>query len=246
MTTVAVLADPPLEGAVLPEITGGLLDESEATELYTAMLSDVCRAIESSGADLLVNYRPADHFDATVDPEGELRAVLDEELDAPADARYEVQVGSTFAGRVGNTVTHLLDQESVATVAAVTPTAALLARQQIDSAAMKLRSSDVVLGPTLDGRVYYAGFGEAIDFEDAYATPAVETITDRATDAGLNVDFLPTNPVMETASDLTTSIPVVRARRRAGRVVPPRTTTCIEKFGLRVRETDGGPELVRE
>ena len=246
MTTVAVLADPPIAGAVLPALPSDLLTEAEAVELYEAMLTDVCRAIESSGAELLVNYRSPEQVPGDVDPEGSIRAVLDDELDAPAEARYEVQVGSTFAARVGNTITHLLDSEGVATAAAVEPTAALLARQQIDSAAMKLRSNDVVLGPTLDGRVYYAGFGDPIDFEDAYATPAVETLAERASESDLRVDFLPTNPVVETRSDLRTAVPVLRSRRRAGRVVPPRTTTRIERFGLRVRETDAGPALVRE
>jgi glycosyltransferase A (GT-A) superfamily protein (DUF2064 family) len=246
MTTVAVLADPPAEGAVLEDLAGGLLSDREAADLYGAMLADVCRAVESSGADLLVNYRPADQVPGVDDPEAAIRETLDAELESPADARYEVQVGSTFAGRVGNTVTHLLERESVATAAAVEPTAALLARQQIDSAAMKLRSSDVVLGPTIDGRVYFAGFGDPVDFDDAYATPSVQTLTERARDAGLGVDFLPTNPVVETRADLRTAVPILRARRQAGRVVPPRTTTLVQQYGLQVRDEGAGPELVRE
>ena len=246
MTTVAVFADPPTGGAVLPALADGLLDETEATALYTAMLTDVCRAVEASGAELLVNYRPADQVPGDLDPESVLRETLGPELDAPDDVRFEVQVGTTFAGRVGNTVTHLLEEESVATVAAVEPTAALLARQQIDSAAMKLRSSDVVLGPTTGGRVYYAGFGAPIDFEGAYATPTVETITERAGDAGLAVDFLPTNPVVETPADLATAVPVLRSRRAAERVVPPRTAAVTAELGLRVRDGDSGPEVVRE
>ncbi|MDS0276293.1 hypothetical protein NDI85_00555 [Halomicroarcula sp. S1AR25-4] len=246
MTTVAVLADPPVEGFVLPELAAGPLDESEATALYTAMLGDVCRAVEASGAELLVNYRPGEQVPDGVDSEAAVREPLDDALQNPGEARYEVQVGSTFAGRIGNTVTHLLDREGVATVAAVKPTAALLARQQIDSAAMKLRSSDVVLGPSTDGRVYYAGFADPIDFEDAYTTPAVETLVDRAADADHGVDFLPTNPVVETPADLRTIVPLLRARVRTGRVVPPRTTTVLDELGLRVRDADGDPTLVRE
>lgn len=245
MTTVAVLADPPVEGSVLPKLTGDLLEASEAVELYEAMLTDVCRAVESSGADLLVNYRSTDEVASERDSEQAIRTVLDDKLDAADAARYEVQVGSTFAGRVGNTITHLLDREGVATAAAVEPTAALLSRQLIDSAAMKLRSSDVVLGPTIDGRVYYAGFGAPIDFEDTYATPSIETLAERSIANDLRVDFLPTAPVVETVEDLRTAVPLLRARRVTGRVVPPRTTTLIERFGLQVRETTDGPTLVR-
>jgi len=243
MTTVAVLADPPLEGFVLPELAGELLDESEAAALYTAMLTDVCRAVEASGAELLVNYRPADQVPDSVDPEAAVREPLDAALETADDARYEVQVGSSLSARVGNTVTHLLEREGVKTAAAVEPTAGLLTRQLIDSAAMKLRSSGAVLGPATTGRVYYAGFAEPVDFEDAYATPAVQTLTDRAMDADLGVDFLPTTPVVETPSDLRTVVPLLRARHRAERVVPPRTTTLINEFGLSVTESG---ELVRE
>ncbi|WP_276272128.1 hypothetical protein [Haloarcula litorea] len=246
MTTVAVLADPPVEGAVASGLRGDVLDEAEATALYTAMLCDVCRAVEASGADLLVNYRPPEQVPDGVDPETALREPLSEALHDPDDARYEVQVGSTHAARVGNTVTHLLEREGVQTAAAVTPASGLLARQQIDSAAMKLRSSEVVLGPAGDGRVYYAGFAEPIHFEDAYAPPTVETLTERATDADLAVDFLPSVPVVETTADLRTVVPLLRARHRADRVVPPRTTTLVEELGLRVRGTDDGLELLRE
>ena len=246
MTTVAVLADPPVDGFVLPELADGPLDGAEATALYTAMLTDVCRAVEASGAELLVNYRPADDVPDGVDPEAAVREPLAEALDAPDAARYEVQVGSSHAARVGNTVTHLLEREGVKTAAAVEPTAPLLTRQLVDSAAMKLRSSAVVLGPATDGRVYYAGFAEPVDFEDGYATPAVETLTDRGREAGHNVDFLPTTPTVETPSDLRTVVPLLRSRHRGERVVPLRTTTLVEEFGLRVRSGEGGPELIRE
>jgi hypothetical protein len=243
MTTVAVLADPPVEGFVLPELADGPLDEPEATALYAAMLTDVCRAVEASGAELLVNYRPTEQVPDGVDPEAAIREPLSEALDAPSDARYEVQVGSSLSARVGNTVTHLLEREGVKTAAAVEPTAGLLTRQLVDSAAMKLRSSGVVLGPATEGRVYYAGFAEPVDFEDAYAAPTVQTLTDRAMDADRGVDFLPSTPVLETPADLRTVVPLLRARHRAERVVPPRTTTLINEFGLRVTPEN---ELVRE
>ena len=243
MTTVAVLAEPPVEGHVLPALTGGPLDESDATALYTAMLADVCRAVEASGAELLVNYRPAEQVPDGVDPESAVRGPLEAALERPGEARYEVQVGSSLSARVGNTVTHLLEREAVNTAAAVEPTSALLTRQLIDSAAMKLRSAGVVLGPATDGRVYYAGFAAPIDFEAAYETPAVQSLTDRAMDADLGADFLSTTPAVETPADLRTVVPLLRARHRAERVVPPRTTTLVEELGLRVT-ADG--ELVRE
>jgi len=246
MTTIAVLADPPRDGVVLPKLIGeSLLTPAEATELYAALLADVCGAVDSSGADLLVNYRPEEQLpDGDTDSEAAVRAAVSDVIDTDS-TRFEVQVGSTFAGRVGNTITHLLDREGVRTAAAVTPSAALLGRRHIDSAAMKLRSNDVVLGPSTDGRVTYAGFAEAIDFENADATPQVETLVERANDAGLSVDFLPTVPVLETPADLPTVVPQLRARQAAGRLVPSRTTAVIETLGLSVVEENGETTVER-
>lgn len=232
MTTVAVLADPPREGVVLRELVDDdVLTESQAASLYAAMIGDVCEAIQTSGAELLVNYRPADQLsDGVGDPEDALRSLVDDSLDDASEIRYEVQVGSTFAARAGNTVTHLLEREGVQTAAVVTPAAAFLARRHVDSAAMKLRRSEVVLGPSTDGRVYYAGFAEPVDFTDAYESPAIETLAGRASDAGLDADFLPILPSLETSHDLRTVLPLLRARSIAGRQVPSRTAAVLSEL----------------
>lgn len=246
MTTIAVMAEPPQSGAVLTDLVDdGRLTVEEATELYTAMLADVCEAIDGSGAELLVNYQASEHVpDDDVDTEAEVRSALEGVLDTDA-VRFEVQVGSTHSARVGNTVTHLLEREGVKTAAVVQPTAALLGRQHVDSAAMKLRTSEVVLGPSTAGRVSYAGFAEPIDFEDAFAAPAVETLAQRATDAGLAVDFLPTIPVLEDERDLQTVVPQLRARETAGRLVPSRTAATLADLGFEVIEEGGTATVVR-
>lgn len=238
MTTVAVLADPPMEGAVLQGLVDDqVVTETQAVSLYRAMVGDVCEAVQTSGAELLVNYRPADQVPVDVeDPESALQSIVEDALADTDDVRYEVQVGSTFAARVGNTVTHLLEREEVQTAAAVTPSAAFLGRQHVDSAAMKLRRSEVVLGPTTDGRVYYAGFADPIDFTDAYDAPAIESLVDRAGEADLDTDFLPMLPTIDTADDLQTVIPLLRARAAAGSRVPPRTASVIAELDL--TETD--------
>ena len=249
MTTVAVLCDPPRSDLVLPEIVETTpLSAEEAADLYAAMLEDVCLAVETSGGDLLVNYRPDEALPdrgAEGSAEAELRSVVRGALDDPDEARFEVQVGETFAGRAGNTATHLLDREGIATVAIVEPTAAFLARSHIDSAAMKLRSSDVVLGPSTRGRAYYAGFGEPIDFADAYAAPAVGTLTDRGLDAGHDVDYMPMLPVVETGEDLADALSLIRARRRAGRIVPRRTAAMLDDVGVDVAADGDDLTLVR-
>ena len=244
MTTVAVFADPPRPGLVLPELAEtSPLSSEDAASLYGAMLSDSCLAVERSGGELLINYRSEERLPeeyAGGDPEAEIREVLDGVLDE--SPRTEVQVGSSHAARVGNTIIHLLETEEVASAAAVSPNAPLLFRTHIDSAAMKLRNSPVVLGPSTRGRVAFAGFTEPIDFEGAYDAPAIETLSWRAGDAGLKTGFLPLLPVVETGSDLATVVSLVRPRRAVGGIVPQHTAAWVEEQGLRV--VDG--ELVSD
>ncbi len=244
MTTVAVLADPPRPGSVF----GSLVEETtlspaDAAELYEALLKDTVLAAERSGGELLVNYRSADAVGGDADPEAELRDVLTDVVDVDS-VRFEVQVGESFAARVGNTATHLLETEGVGSVGIARPEAALLARTDIDSAAMKLRSSPVVLGPATGGLVGYAAFAEPIDFADCYAPPAVETLTDRALNAGLDVGFTERKPFLETAADLADVVVTVRTRRRAEAVVPPYLAKWVEQSDLTV-SVDGNELTIR-
>ncbi|MGB9986196.1 hypothetical protein [Salarchaeum japonicum] len=243
MTVHVLLADPPRDGLVLPELPDtSPLTESEATELYEAMVKDACVAAATSGGRLLVNYPPAEDIPAAHEtgrpPEADLRRVVADALEDPDDARFEVQVGSSYDARVGNTVTHLLRDEDESSVAVVDPRAPLLARKDLDSAAMKLRRRDAVLGPSQRGRVHYAGFTQPIDFAGAYTTPELDTLTARARDAGGDVDFLSQQPLVQTGTDLETLVPILDARRRAGRIVPTHTTQHLAELGIHL--TDDG------
>ena len=246
MTTVAVIADPPAPGVVLSDLAAGTpLSEAEAAELYEAMLVDVCRTVQAGGADLLVNYRPAERVPVD-DPEANLRGALADELESPGEARYEVQVGESFAGRVGNTVTHLLEQEEERQVAVTTPHSPFLRRDHVGGVGMSLRTDELALTPAWGGRVALAGFTEPVDFEDAYAAPAVETLAMRARDAGLSVDFLPHLPVVETPADLVDAVAYASARRQSERIVPARTVGVIEELGLRAVEGEDGLTVARK
>ncbi|QDX40857.1 hypothetical protein [Salarchaeum sp. JOR-1] len=243
MTVHVLLADPPRDGLVLPDLPDtSPLTESEATALYEAMVKDACVAAATSGGSLLVNYPPADDIPPEHEtgrpPEADLRAVVTDALEDPGEARFEVQVGSGYDARVGNTVTHLLRDEDESSVAVVDPRAPLLARKDLDSAAMKLRRRDVVLGPSDRGRVHYAGFTHPIDFAGAYTTPELDTLTARARDAGGDVDFLSHQPLVRTGSDLETLLPTLDARRRAGRITPTHTARYLAELGVHL--TDDG------
>lgn len=246
MTTVVVLADPPVPGVALSGLAAGTpLSETEAAELYEAMLVDVCRTVQSGGADLLVNYRPAERV-SVEEPEASLREALADELESPDETRYEVQVGESFAGRVGNTVTHLLEEEEEQQVAVTTPHSPFLRRDHVGGVGMSLRTDELALAPAWGGRVALAGFTEPVDFEDAFAAPAVETLVMRARDAGLSVDFLPRLPVVETPADLADAVASASARLRAERLVPARTVEVIEDLGLRAVDGEDGLTVARE
>jgi len=252
MTVVAVLADPPRSGLALPELAAGSpLSAEEAASLAAAMLKDTLRAVEASGGDLLVNYRPDGllpdrHVDPDESAEAALRSLADDALDDPEAARFEVQVGSTPSARAGNTVTHLLEAEGVQSAAVVRGDAPLLRRSTIDSAAMNLRTNEVVLGPSTDGRVYYAGFTAPIDFEAALSAPELETLVDGANDAGHDTEFLAMQPTVRAGADLPTLVSAIRARWQAGRVVPEHTAEFVVETGLAVvGGDDGDPTLVR-
>lgn len=235
MTTMVVPARRPT-GGILSERHGDLFAPAEAERLYRASFADVCETVLHGDADLLVNYPDSAWFDGDVDPEAELRAVLDTELSDSQDVRYEVQVGDSRSGRIGNALTHLLDTEDERTVAVIEPTVPLFARENVGTLAMKLRTSDVVLGPAESGRVYLAGFCESIDFTDAFAPPATETITDRGLASGLAIEYLPVLPRIDSETGLATTVSLVRSRARANRRVPPRTAAAIDDFDLSVDE----------
>ena len=251
MTVIAVLADPPREGLVLSELAAtSPLSEAEAADLYAAMLRDVLVAVDGSGGDLLVNYRddedlPAEHRTDT-SSEAALRAIAADALGGTEDVRFEVQVGSSFDARAGNTVTYLLREEDASYVAVVRPTAPFLARTIVDGAAMKLRTTPVVVGPSTRGRIHYAAFAEPIDFEGALVPPAVSSLTDRAREAGHDVEFLETMPTIRHGRDLLTALPLLSARRRADHLYPEHTAAVVEDLGLGVAARDGELRVVRE
>ena len=249
MTVLAVLAKPPRAGLVLPELAATTpLSESDVAAFYEAMLRDTFLAVDRSGGELLVNYLPEDQFQeeyhTDVDPVAELRSIAADTLDDVSDVRFEPQVGSTVSARAGNTLTHLLETEDVASAAVVFGTAPLMSRLQVDSAAMKLRTNEVVLGPATEGRAYYAGFTEPVDFSEAFEGIDLQRLANRAGDADLDTEFLPMSPRIETGRDLLSFLPMLRARFTAERIVPEYTATFVHEQGLDVTDGDDGPKLV--
>lgn len=241
MTTVVVLADPPVTECV-PNLLPDSDDPDREVALYRAMLADVCATIQHGEGEVLINYRDPETVPSGVDPEASVRELLEEELADPSAVRYEVQVGTDDADKIGNALTHLLEAEELPTVAFARPTALFLRREHIGMTAMQLRTSDVVIGPSTDGRISFAAFGEPIDFTDVFAPPAIETLTERARAADLDVSFLPMTPLWSSSQDRRTAVSLLRSRVHAGALIPERTAKLVADWGLSavVPETQPG------
>lgn len=231
MTLHVLVVEPPESGESLPGVVDGPLAPEAAASLHEASIMDAMVAAELSGGELLVNHPE--------DAEAAFRSMAEAALEAPDAVRYEVQVGSSFAARAGNAATHLLEEEAVDSVAVQRGTAPTVDRTALDGAAMQLRRNEVVIGPGTGGRDAYLGLSAPIDFEDAFDPPAIETLARRGVDAGHDVAFLATHPVIEDEAGLATLVATVRARRLAGRAVPAHTAEAIEALDLRVSVTDG-------
>jgi hypothetical protein len=249
--TIVVPATPPRPGLALADLAADApVSEAEAARLYEACLRDALSAADAAGGDLIVTYPSADRVGADDDgtgPEAAVRAAATPALADPSDVRFEVQVGSTPSARLGNVVTHLLREAEASSVGYLRPTAYHTPRTVLDGAAMKSRSSGVVLGPAPDGRVHYAAFADAsLDFADALAAPALDTLAARAAEADVTADFVESRPVLERAADLPTLLATVSARRHAERAVPEHVAATVETLGLGL-DTDGETlRVVRE
>lgn len=253
MTVVVALVDPPRGGLVLPELVESTpLSESDAVTLYEAFVEDLCRASAASGGDLLLNYRADEDLPAEYRTGEPVEPVFEELVanlldgDDRSETRIEVQVGSTESARVGNTVTHLLDGEDVDSVTICDPAVPFRSRQHIDSIAMKLRRSPVVLGPASRGRVHTAAFTETIDFADSLTPPSLVTLADHARDADHELDFAPHQTIVETHDDLLGALAEFDARQTAGRWIPTSTARAISDLGLRIDAKNRVPRVAQD
>jgi hypothetical protein len=105
-------------------------------------------------------------------------------------------------------------------------------RTDLDGAGMKLRRSEVVIGPAPHGRVAYVGFTEALDLDGLDWPFGLEPLVERATAEGLDIDILSLHPWVGDERDLETVSSHIAARRTATRRVPEHTAATIDELGL--------------
>lgn len=252
MTIIAVLTEPPRPGLVFSELTEtSPFSEIEIADFYAAVLKDVCITVEWSGGDFLANYRTENELPGEFveghSSEAKIRSIVADALDSTDNVRSEPRVGSMFPAHVGNTISHLFnEEEEVHSAAAVQPIAPLFGCTYLSSAAMKLRSMPVVLGPLTEGRVYLLSFLDPIGFIDAYVGPEVEMLVCRADDASHGLDYASMPPTLEAGTDPATVMPMLRSRVESERSVSEYTAAFVFEEGLRIELIDGVLELVRD
>ena len=250
MPTLVVPADPPRPGHVLPSLARDApLTEAEAATLYEACLRDAVAAADAAGGDLIVTYPSAERVSPDDDgtgPEAAVRAAVAPAVADPTAVRFEVQVGSTPSARLGNVVGHLLREAGATSVGYLSSTAYDTPRTVVDGAAMKSRSAELVLGPAPGGRIHYAAFATpALDFADALAAPALDTLAARAADADATTEFVESRPRLDGPADLPTLLASLSARRRAGRSVPEHVAGAVDDLGLSLDPSGDEVAVVR-
>lgn len=242
MTTVIVLADPPVEGVACNELVEQTdLTPSDGLALYEALVADTMATLERSTVDILVNYPQADAIpgDAEdIDPKARLRELTANAMtpDRFEEIRFEPQVGGNFSAKAGNAITHLIRDEDAQSATVLDPCVPRLARSIVDEGALKLRRADVVLGPAARGDVYFAGFSDLIDFTDVFETQPIEAVTREAIANDLAVDFLRTREVLSTPADLRGVLTRLNANTLAGKPLPEQFWKTIQEREIELRD----------
>ncbi|MFB6361792.1 MAG: DUF2064 domain-containing protein [Halobacteriales archaeon] len=232
MTVHVLFAEPPRVGRTLPGLVeAGQLDAEEAKALAEAMVKDTAAAVAASGGDLLINYPPeVEGGGSDADPETELQALIEDVYSDPESVRYEPQVGASATARIENACRHLLEEEDTASVAILDGRAPILDRTDLDGASMKLRRSEMVVGPAPNGRVSYLGLSEPVELEGLNWPFHLGPLVERAAAEGLDIDFLELHPWVGDREGLQTVISLIGARRSADRRVPEHTAVAIESL----------------
>lgn len=205
------------------------LPESEAiVDLFHAACADAASAVEESGGELYLAITtqepPTGQRDARAFADELADTVLDEDatiLDVP---------GEDGVPDTTQTLASVRADSDAASVAVLDPRVPLIGRQHLDTAAMRLRRNDVVIGPTPTGGCYFVGTSLAAD-----ALPRVwDTDIDATTRALAETDnalgFIAILPRLAHADTISGITALVNAFNRSDQSVAPFTRACLDRY----------------
>ncbi len=216
---------PARPGRVKTRLIGDLTAEQTA-QLHAAFVGDVVERLRPASFELRLAWALE---------EGESEPPLAEPplVELPLSGlTHLVQQGATLGERLYSALASAA--ESFSRVAAVGSDHPTLSLQRVEEAFRALESSEVVLGPAVDGGYYLIGvqrhaLSPRLFAEVPWSTSGVlATTLERCAELGVEAHLLPPGRDVDTPADLR---PLAEALR-ADRVSSPRTAALLDGWGL--------------
>lgn len=196
-------------------------------DLFHATSADAATAVHESGGDLA--FAVADDAARTFADTLSRSALPDAEV-----LRLELDVDTGIAD-VGPALRAIRDHSDAASVGVIDPSVGLARRTHLDTAAMRLRREDVVIGPTPGGGWWYLGTRVGADELPEVLGDSVVGLLDGLDPDTLEVGFLPLLPIIEDDADLGGLRELLGAMTRADRSVAPYAAAWFESTETTVR-----------
>ena len=240
--TAIVVALPPRS---IAKTTDTIVDETplsreQTTAILDGVVQDGLRAAHESGGPLSIWI---DESTRTVsewnDPRGHARNLIEGAL--PSDApmpEIDTESPTEYAA-----IAAAIERTNEASGAVLIPGTPFVQRRHIDEAAMRLRQTDVVLGPATAGTWYLFGHREEVEFsypEDSYLS---STIARQATASDYSMNLLRTLPGIWDGNSLADAVTTLTIADYADLSVGPFTRAWLEQHSIQTVNTAEGPRI---
>lgn len=250
MTTVAVELPPRNASRIASALARSTaLSVTEASDLLLHVAKDAIRAVDRSGGDLVMLVPPeasSEEVFGWEDPRAEARRLAEEVITAETAPTVFEPPESEARRSIAAVLSSLFRSTSAASAAILRPITPLVQRRHLDAAAMRLRTHDVVIGPSTGSRWYFAGVSDELTLPVAGADEHLTTLALAANETDRSLDLLPILPGVLTDRGLAGVVSILEASLLAEKDVAPATHGWIDEVGLRSDPTDPDAPLRRD
>lgn len=236
MTAIGILGLPPDSASIVSNLRDTTALEIEQIQsLVAGVTQDTARAAFESGGEPLVVV-PKDPG-AGIIPNGspDVRTYLESILEpvVPENDSIQWYEHDAAPGRSLNTVLDgLAEVSNAASVAVIAPLTPFVQRRHVDTAAMRLRSADLVVGPATDGCGYFIGRHRDRAGADWSGTADLDGVVSAAQDTGEEVDWLPILPSIGQQSPMEPLRSILQLAAVAEKPVAPATRSWLSAVDL--------------
>lgn len=215
MARVVVVVEPSDDHRIVSTVSRqyGVADQA-ALDVYRGVLMDLCRAAAGSNADLAV-AAPAGDVRAP-----DARALLQDAIGASADGAV-----LEYDPARGPRPDDVAAEEGAVTL--LLPRSPLIRRTHLDSAAMRLRRHDTVIGPTARGGVCHLSVSESATDQLGGRVDDLEAVVDAAVADDASVDLLAPWPAMDSEEGLAGTLALLAAFQTIEREIAPYTRAAL-------------------